>query len=378
MIYADFNATTPLSPAATTAMKRAIDRWGNPSSAHEIGRHAKELLEQAREAVSQQIGVGPEELVFTSGGSEANSMVLLGSWLGCETPPFRLLTSEVEHSSVRDAADYLKERGANMQFVRLLPTGSIDLDYFEEQLEKFKPHLVSLMTANNETGILFPVRQIWKLCSKCGIVFHTDAVQAFGKVHRSEWNVADFISVSAHKIFGPKGVGALAVRRSQKLASTRFGGSQEKKRRSGTENMLGIAGFAGACSELDGEDNWQRIRCLRDCFEKKLSTQLDGIFFQGAHAARIPNTTNVGFQGIAAEILLTALDLDGVCVSAGSACFSGSSKPSHVLLALGLPPERAKECLRISWGRTTTDEEMDHAADRLISHVNRIRNRRSG
>jgi cysteine desulfurase len=375
-IYADYNATTPLCEGAKAQMAHALEIWGNPSSAHRLGRKASELLEKARESVARRAETSPTELVFTSGGSEANTLAVMGSQFLC-AEPFRLLTSTVEHSSIKDTANWVKSQGGTVAHVALAPNGSLDLAAFELQLQEFRPHLVSLMTANNETGILFPIPEIARLAAAHQTIFHTDAVQAFGKVPSAFWNQADLISISAHKVYGPKGAGALLVRRSRKLIPTHYGGSQEIKRRGGTENMIGIAGFGGACQEWFTDDAVADMESARDRFENRLIEKLENVAVTGAEAPRLPNTSNVRFTGVASEVLLGALDLDGVSVSAGSACSSGSVTPSHVLLALGLSVEQARECLRFSFGKDTTAGDIDTIARLVVDHVHRIRNRKN-
>ncbi|MCB0405371.1 MAG: cysteine desulfurase [Bdellovibrionales bacterium] len=375
MIYADYNATTPLSEAAKAGMAKAFECWGNPSSSHRAGRQANALLEESRDKVASAAGLHAREIVFTSGGSEANGMVLMGSALQCGSS-FRLLTSPVEHASVEKALPLLCEKlGAQVERVALAEDGALDMADFRNKLETFRPHLVSLMAANNETGVLFPVNAIAEICAHTETLFHTDATQAFGKIPSTDFNRADFITLSAHKIYGPKGVGALVIRGDRKLECTRFGGSQEIKRRGGTQNMIGIAGFAAACEDLKNS-HVETIRALRDRFEAGIKNSLSDFTIHGATVSRLPNTTCIRFHGILSEILLTALDLDGFCASGGSACSSGSASPSHVLTALGLAPEKAKEAMRISWGRFTTDEEIDRSIELFVRHVSRIRQRR--
>lgn len=375
IIYADYNATTPLGHGAMTAMSKAFERWGNPSSAHQLGREADELLENSRRSVAGRLGVDAEEVVFTSGGSEANTLALLGSfWLGQTQPPFRLLTSQVEHSSVIGTVALLERLGAEVKYIRLDRGGSLDPQDFESQLDQFQPNLVSLMTANNETGVRFPIVELAKLCRDREIPLHTDAVQAFGKIPSEAFTDADFISVSAHKIYGPKGVGALIVRRGRKLVPTHYGGSQEIKRRGGTQNMMGIAGFAGAAEEMVQSDT---LSALQRRFEAALRQQVEELEILGAVSPRIPNTTSLRISGIGAEVLLGALDLEGICISAGSACSSGSISPSHVLLAMGLSAGQAKECVRVSWGRSSTEEEVDEVVSQIVKIAKRIRERKS-
>ncbi len=375
-ICADFNATTPLGQGAQSEMEKVIANWGNPSSTHALGRKASELLTSFRETVAAKTGRPPEDLVFTSGGAESNTMALIGAFWAFKEKPFRLLTAGVEHSSVKGTVCFLETQGAQVQRVRVEKTGELDMNDFAAKLKSFRPHLVSLMTANNETGVLFPISELAALCKEANLPFHTDAVQAFGKVDPSFWNGADMVSISAHKIHGPKGCGALLASKKWPLVSLHYGGSQETKRRGGTENAIGIAGFAGACKELTDLSCWNSIKTLRDGFEARLRKELGEVFFQGESAKRLPNTSSVRFVGVDSDALLTALDLDGVSISAGSACASGSTTPSHVLTEMGLTTAEARECVRISWGRPTTQADVDTVAGLVISHVQRIRARR--
>jgi cysteine desulfurase len=234
------------------------------------------------------------------------------------------------------------------------------------------------MAANNETGVALPTWEVAALCQEVGAVFHCDCVQSFGKIPAEQWNMAALFSISSHKIYGPKGVGAMIVRGDQKLVPIPFGGTQEVKRRGGTQNMVGIIGFGAAAEELAVSPSGpSSMAQLRDRFEKQLLEHLDGISINGSAAPRVPNTSNVRFEGIVSEVLLSILDLSGVCVSAGSACSSGSVAPSPVLMAMGLTRDEARECLRFSWGRETTEDDVDTVAGLVIDHVRRIRSRQS-
>ena len=374
-VFADFNATSPLSAGAQTGMTKAIELWGNPSSSHWDGRQASEIISKSRDLVAQKAGVSPLEVVFTSGGSEANTLALMGTYfLGPSR--LRLLTSAVEHSSIRDTARLLENLGVPVDYLPVQKNGVFSLETFKQHVDEFRPTLVSIMAANNETGVIFPIREISRFCRERGITIHTDAVQSFGKLDSESWNDCDLISITAHKIGGPKGIGALLVRRGTQLVATHYGGTQEIKRRGGTENTLGILGFGGACTDFPNQQDRMRIRELRDYFEKQLLETLSEVTLNGADVERIPNTTSIRFSGIPSEVLLGALDLEGVSVSAGSACSSGSLAPSHVLLAMGLSRTEAKECLRISWGKTTSRDDVDRVLEVVIRHVNRIRERR--
>jgi len=371
VIYADHNATTPLSSAAVERMQQALRLWGNPSSVHGLGRKAHEFMEESREALASLVGRHPQEIVFTSGGSEANTLALWGAFL--QAKPFRLLTAMTEHLSILDTAKALEKQGAEIAYVSADRTGKLDLAKFEAQLDTFAPHLVSLMTANNETGLVNPVREIASLCEKRNIPFHTDAVQALGKLPAETFQSAPLISLSAHKIGGPKGVGALVIKKGLTLQALHFGGAQEIKRRGGTENTIGIAGFGGACRELK---QGPEIEKLRDTFEATLLARIPDAQIICYGENRVGNTTLVRFPGILADVMLSTLDLNGLCASAGSACSSGSISPSHVLLAMGYSGEEAREALRFSWGTTTSAADIERAAELVIAQVERIRARR--
>ena len=374
-IYADFNATTPMGRACQEGIEAAIRLWGNPSSSHAHGRQANEIIEESRRLVAAAAQVNPTELVFTSGGSEANALALLGSYFATQST-FRLLTLSVEHSSVLDTARFLENQGVPVDHIPVGIQGSMDLEQFRKQVDQFRPSLVSVMAANNETGVIFPLKEIFQICRERKILLHTDAVQAFGKLPPAQWNFCDLVTLTGHKIFGPKGIGALVVKKGVPMVATHFGGAQEIKRRGGTENVLGILGFGKACQELPTPEELKHLAHLRDRFEKGLLETLTGVHLNGADVPRIPNTSSIRFEGIPSEVLLGALDLDGISVSAGSACSSGSITPSHVLLAMGLGKQAAKESLRFSWGKTTTPEEIDTVLQVVVKHVNRIQERK--
>lgn len=369
--YFDANATTPPHPAVTEAVVCALDSWGNPSSTHALGREAREGLEEARARVASLAGVLPKEVVFTSGGTEANTMALFGAWAATpwEDGPFDLVTNRLEHSSVLEAAKELERRGARVRYV------DPNAEALEKALAERPAHLLSFMAANNETGAVTDVPALLAVARRYGALVHVDAVQALGKLESSLWNGADFLSLSAHKIRGPKGVGALVVRRGLKLSPLFFGGSQERKRRGGTENFPGIAGFAAAAETLD-VGAWQALGRLRDRLESRLVEALPNVLFHGQGGPRLANTTNLRFAGIDAAVLLSALDLDGFAISAGSACSSGSIAPSHVLQALGLTEDEAREGLRIALGPWHDEASVDSLAEAMIGHVLRILARR--
>ena len=355
-------------------MTKAMELWGNPSSTHALGRQANELLEDSRSKIARVLNVSPSTIVFTSGGSEANTAALLGCFFQHQKD-FKLLVSPVEHAAVSNTCELIEKLGGEVRYLKVKPTGKLDFEDFQKQLDTFQPTLVSCMAANNETGVIYPIKKMVEDCRGKKILFHCDAVQALGKINPNEWKMADMVCISGHKIFGPKGIGALIVRTGIKLVRMNYGGSQEIKRRGGTQNMIGIVGFAAAAEKLCTSEELQKLEGLRNRFEKTLKEKFPDMTIQGEGAPRVPNTSNLRFPGISGEILLSAFDLDGLCVSAGSACSSGSVSPSRVLLAHGLSDQQARECMRISWCSKTTDKEIDEAIDIITRHVTRIQKR---
>ncbi len=346
--YLDWNATAPLRPEAAVAIGDALALCGNPSSVHRAGRQARQLVERSRDAVAALVGAPPSGIVFTSGGTEANHLALLGCGRAC------LLVSSVEHSSVLDAA-HAAER------IPVGPDGIVDLAALAALLAADPtPALVSVMLANNETGIIQPIHDIADLAHAHDALVHCDAVQAAGKIPLSLAETgADFVTLSAHKIGGPAGIGALVLAPGSELAPLLRGGGQERNRRAGTENLAGIAGFAAAAAACDLAE-YERVRALRDALEAALAPAADII---GATAPRLPNTSAVAMPGVPAETQIIALDLDGVMVSAGAACSSGKVGPSHVLAAMGVAPDIANATIRVSLGWSTTEADIAHFID---------------
>ena len=363
--YLDWNATAPLRPEAAAAMQAALALYGNASSVHRWGRAARARVERAREAVAALVGAAPEAVVFVSGGTEANHLALCGA--GCE----RVLVSAVEHSSVL-AAVPAAER------IAVDGTGIVDLAALESQLAADpRPAIVSVMYANNETGIIQPVADIADVAHRHGALFHCDAVQAAGKLPLAAAAVGtDLISLSAHKLGGPPGIGALVVIGDVDPVAQIRGGGQERGRRAGSENLPGIAGFAAAAeAALAGIADYCRVEELRDGLEKAALAALPEALVIGADAPRLPNTTSLALPGVAAETQIIALDLDGVMVSAGAACSSGKVGPSHVLAAMGVAPDIALGTIRISLGWTTTEAEIAHFLDAWTALARRLARR---
>lgn len=381
MIYLDHNATTPLAEEALAAMLPLLrEEFGNPSSAHRLGQRARRVVEEARADVAALLGADPDEIVFTSCGSEANGLALLGgAHARFEDSGGRLkrvLTTAVEHDSVLGAADLLRRRGFTVEFVGVDRTGRVELEYILERLRASEDiGVVSVMLANNEVGTLQPVREIAAFCREHGILFHTDAVQAAGKIPVDVAELrADLVSVSAHKFHGPKGMGALYVRRGTRLQSL-VPGKQEKNRRGGTLNAAGIAGM-GAAARLAHEKlkgSMERTGALRARLEDGIRLAVEGVAFSGHPTERLPNTAHVCFEGVSGHELMIALDLNEVCVSAAPACSSGTPEISHVLGAMGVPPALAMGAVRFSLDASNTPQEIDAVLALLPSLVSKLR-----
>ena len=360
-IYLDWNATAPLRPEAAAAVHAAMARCGNPSSVHRWGRAARQEIERARETVAALVGGAPDGVVFTSGGTEANHLALLGS--GRE----RVLLSAIEHGSVLQAIP-------SAEIVPVDRHGIVDIDALRRQLAAHaRPALVSVMLANNETGVIQPVHDIAEIAHAHGALFHCDAVQGVGRLPLAAGDIgADLVTLSAHKIGGPFGIGALIADGGVDVVATLRGGGQERGRRAGTENLPGIAGFAAAAeAAVAGIAEYDRVRRLRDILETAALAAVPEALVIGAEAPRLPNTTALALPGLKAETQVIALDLDGVMVSAGAACSSGKVGPSHVLAAMGMAPEIAISTIRISIGWTTTEEEIAHFVDAWSSLARR-------
>src|SRR5262252_563013 len=349
--YLDWNATAPLRPEAAAAVSEALASWGNPSSVHRRGRVARRIIERAREEIAGLLGgVDPRGVVFVSGGTEANNLALLG------TDRERVVVSAIEHDSVRQVLP-------TAETIPVDRDGVVALDALDRLLAADpRPALVSVMFANNETGVIQPVGEIASLARRCGALFHCDAVQAAGRLTLDASAIgADLISLSAHKLGGPPGVGALVLTGNLELASLLRGGGQERGRRAGTENVPGIAGFAAAAKAAVEEiAAFDRVRALRDELEAEIAAAAPEAVVVGAGAPRLPNTSAIAMPGVAAETQVMALDLDGVMVSAGAACSSGKVGPSHVLAAMRAPPEIASPTIRVSLGWSTSEAEIAH------------------
>jgi len=369
LLYLDHNATTPIDPAVRDAMLPWLENeFGNPSSVYSLGRRATAALAKAREQVASLVGAQPSEIIFNSCGTEATNTAILSA-LAIDPDKRHIITSTVEHSATIKLCEYLATRGYEITWLPVGKDGLLDPDTLEAAITS-ETAVISLLWANNETGVIFPVEEIAAISARKKVPLHLDAVQAAGKVpiNLSEL-VAQYVSLSAHKLYAPKGVGALYVNRRARYTPL-LRGSQEESKRGGTQNVASIVAF-GKAAELAQAHllaSAERIGSLRDRFEKTILATIDGVRRNGTDEPRLPNTSNLTFAGIEAETALLLFDKEGLCCSAGSACSSGSINPSHVLTAMGVTREEARASLRFSLGRTTTDNDIDHALE-IINHT---------
>lgn len=380
-IYLDHNATTPLHPEVKNTMKKAMEVFGNPSSLHSFGREAKQLVEEARENVASFIGAGADEIIFTGSGSEANNTVL--SIFSCMSARctgsldyhVNVITTNIEHPCILETAKCLKDRGAEVSYLKADCLGKINLEHVEEALVG-KTGLVSVMMANNEIGTVQDIKEMAKIAHKHGALFHTDAVQAVGKipVNVLDLNV-DFLTLSGHKIYGPKGIGALYIKKGVPFCPLIRGGHQEKGRRAGTENTLGIAGLGKAIEmrRKEMKEEEKRLLKLKKILKEGIEKNIPDARFNGHPTDCLAGTLNVSFDGAEGEAILLYLDQEGIAVSTGSACASGSLDPSHVLLATGVPIERAHGSIRMSLGRENTIKDVEYVIDILPKVIGKVR-----
>lgn len=373
VIYWDTNAGAPLLPQLAAPLSDALLASGNPSSVHQVGRAARRRIDGARETVAKAFGCMPREVVFTGSGSEAAAIAILGVFEGRKDKRrTRVVTSAIEHPCVLGSVERLEREGATVVRVKPDASGAVSLDAMTEALTE-DTLLCSLMAVNNETGVIQPVNEVSRLCTRRGILFHCDAVQAIGRVPLSLREVpADALTFSAHKLGGPAGIGALINRRGLDIVGL-TPGHQENGRRGGTQNvaLAEALGLALGMTLANAEAETARITALRDRFEREVQAALPHVRVNGGAAARVGNTSNLRFEGADGEAMLISLDLAGICVSSGAACASGSLTPSHVLTAMGLTAAQAQASLRFSLGRTSTDDEVTHVVAALVKIVSR-------
>jgi cysteine desulfurase len=372
-VYLDNNATTPVLPEVFEAMRPFyLEQFGNASSIHHYGQHARAAVEKARGHVAALLNARPAEVVFTSGGTEADNLGIFGLVQRGD----HVITSTIEHSAVLNTCKRLAQMGCEVTFVPVNSRGEIDPEEVRRSL-RANTRLISIMMANNETGVIQPVEEIGKIAKEADVFFHTDAVQAAGKVPIDIQKIAcDALSISGHKIHAPQGTGALFIKKGTLIQPQIYGGSHERQRRAGTENLPGIVGI-GKAAEL--AQQWlknseaEEMAAMRDRLQSAVLAAVEDAGVNGQGALRVPNTTNLWFDHIEGEALVIALDLKGLAVSSGAACSSGAIEPSHVLLAMDLPHQRARASIRISLGKQTTQDDIDFAIKVIPETVGRLR-----
>jgi cysteine desulfurase len=377
-VYFDHSATTPVRPEVAEEMLRFLsgDNFGNPTSLHYFGRIARNAVEEAREKVAAAIGADPREIVFTSGGTEADNMAIHGVAFNNANRGNHIITSAVEHHAVLNTVKALGKQGFTITVLPVDQYGMVSVDDVANAITD-KTILITIMHANNEVGTIMPIAEIGKLARERGVIFHTDAVQSFGKipVNVDELGV-DLLTLSGHKIYGPKGIGALYIRKGTRWKQTLFhGGAQERLRRAGTENVPGIVGLGRAAELAAAElkEESARLSVLRDKLIEGVKKRFSRVRLTGHPVTRLPNLASFCFEFIEGESMLLSLDMKGVAASSGSACTSGSLEPSHVLLAMGIPPEVAHGSIRLSLGRDNTEEDVDYFLEVMQPIVERLR-----
>ena len=376
MIYLDHNATTPLDCRVLEVMMPYLEHdWANPSSPYRFANRARMAVEKARQLIAECAGCKPGEILFTSCGTESDNLAVRGAAHALRSRGNHIVTTAIEHHAVLNTCKALEAEGFHVTYLPVNSSGCIDLKDVETSLRP-ETILVTVMHANNETGVLQPIKEIAALTRKRAVVFHTDAVQTAGKMPGPLCDLgADLIAFSGHKLYGPKGTAALYVRKETPLAPILTGGSQERGFRAGTENVAGITGLALAFSLAveSADKEFKRVQGLRDRFENRIHSAIPGTRINGADTPRIPNTTNISFDSVDGESIVLGLDLLGICVSTGSACSTGEPEPSHVLVAMGLSPKEAQGSIRISLGKNTTEEDIYTTMEALSNTVNRLR-----
>jgi cysteine desulfurase len=378
MIYLDYNATTPLCDAAREAMLPYLGRYfGNPSSVHAAGREARAAIDNARDKLGALLRAKPGEIIFTGGATESCNLGVLGLARSSSSRGGHIISNKAEHHAVLHPLEHLEQQeGFEVTWLNVSESGMVDLDQLADSIRR-DTRLVSIMTANNETGVIQPMREISQICRDRGVLLHSDTVQAFGKTD-VDVSLVDVASFAAHKFYGPKGTGFLCLRAGLPIQPIMFGGAHENQRRPGTENVAGIAGMAAAAEWIlrDRETEQERRAQLRDQLWRSIVDVFPDAQQNGDPTHRLANTLNASFIGVDSETMLMALDLEGICASSGSACMVGSVRASHVLLAMGLPMERARSAIRLSLGKWTTAKEIADAGDALDRIAKRTKDAR--
>ncbi|MFH0931696.1 MAG: cysteine desulfurase NifS [Candidatus Zixiibacteriota bacterium] len=375
-IYLDHNATTPVHAEVLEAMLPFYkEGFGNASSIHSFGREAKVALEESREKIAKLLNVDPLEIYFTSGGTESDNLAIKGIAWANRKKGNHIITSQIEHHAILESCKFLEREGFEVTYLPVDNYGLVDPDELKKNIKK-ETILVSIMYTNNEVGTIEPIEELSKITRENGVYFHTDAVQSTGKIKIdvNKLNV-DLLSLSAHKFYGPKGVGAIYIKRGVRLTPLAHGGHHEKARRAGTENVPGIVGLAKALetANRDMEKEDKRLKNLSKRFFEKIKEKISDVYLNGHPELRIPNTLNLSFKGVEGESIILSLDLKGIAVASGSACTSGSLEPSHVLSAMEVPPDLAQSSLRFSFGRSNTIDDIDYVVEVLPEIVSRLR-----
>ena len=372
-----------LDNAATTKVKEDVlknmipffsEGYGNPSSIYSIGRSSKRAIENAREEVARLIGSDKKEIYFTAGGSESDNMAIKGFAYANKDKGNHIITSKIEHHAVLETCEFLKTQGFDITYLNVDENGVVNLEELERSISD-KTILISIMFANNEIGTIEPIEKIAKVAHNRNIIFHTDAVQAVGNVSINVREMGiDMLSMSGHKIYGPKGTGALYVKEGVKLVKFMNGGGQEKNKRAGTENVAGIVGLGKACelSYKNIDEHIKKLSFLRDYYEQEIKKYIDNIKINGDIGNRLPGNSNISFKGVEGSTLLLELDNRGICASSASACSSGDTKPSHVLISIGLKEEWSKGALRVTFGEFNNKDEIDFVISELRKIINKI------
>lgn len=376
LIYLDNAATTPAHPDVVDAMKPFLTgQFGNPSTLYSVGREAKQAIEGARETMAAALGASPREIIFTSGGTESDNFAVKGVAFANEKKGNHIIASAIEHHAVLEPAHFLEKRGFDVTILPVDRYGLVDPEDVRKAITE-KTILISVMHANNEIGTIEPIAEIGRIAKERGVYLHTDAVQTFGHVpvNVNDLNV-DLLSISGHKLYGPKGVGVMYVRRGTRMVQLLHGGGHEDNRRAGTHNVAGIVGLAKAAEIAQAEmgPRAEHLAGLRDYLIARLLESIDDVRLNGHPTQRLPNNVNVCIEGAEGESILLSLDMEGICVSSGSACTSGTLEPSHVLLATGVPAELAHGSVRVTMGRETTKAEIDYLLEVLPPIVERLR-----
>jgi len=375
MIYLDNNATTPLDPAASEKMYQFQKKhFGNPSSLYPIGRKVKEIITEAREVIAKALGANRTEIFFAGSGTEADNFAIRGV-LDAFPEKNEIITSAIEHPAVLNTANYLEKKGVKVTYIPVDKYGTVDLDFLKDAITP-QTALISIMHVNNEVGTIQPIEKVAKIAKERGVLVHTDAVQSFGKIDVNVNKLGvDMLSISAHKIYGPKGIGALYIRKGTDISPLIYGGHQEREMRAGTENTIGIVGFREAVSVIRErrDKDKKRIEKLAEQLKNGIEEKIPKVKFNGDEKNRIKGTLNFSFLGLEAEAILLALATKDIFVSTGSACSEGAEEVSHVLEAIGLKPEIARSSIRMSLGRFNTEEDIKTVLNELPEIVKRLR-----